>query len=284
VLAVKTLRILAISSLVGLLPACSNTFLYNQLDWLIPWYVDGYVDLTRDQRQTLKPRLNDLLRWHRSEELASYVAILDRIEADLAATVTAADVEHWANLTYAAYERIEARMLPLAFELGRDLSDRQMSEFMERLFDEQLELEEEYLERSDAEYVDDTRKRFRENLSDFLGRLTPEQSAVIDRSAASLQRFDQAWLTERARWLSTLSSLLERQPGWEDAVLKAIEERERNRTESYRSAYAHNAVIVNGTIAEVLNLRTEKQDQRLLREIGDLRRDLNKLISQGDVD
>jgi hypothetical protein len=121
-----------------------------------------------------------------------------------------------------------------------------------------------------------------DTLDDFLGRLTPEQNALIDRAAASLMRFDAAWLEERARWLATLTTLLAREPGWEDAVMSALEARESNRTETYRSAYAHNAVIINDTIAEVLNLRTEKQARRLQGELDDFRRDLRKLIAQAE--
>jgi hypothetical protein len=172
-------------------------------------------------------------------------------------------------------------MLPVAFELGGDLSDEQMAEFIETLKDGQEELEEEYLERSDEEYIEEVRDYFKENLGDFLGRLTREQLDVIEVAATSLQRFDTAWLEERAQWIATLSGLLQREPGWQEAVRRALEQRGSNRTETYQSAYAHNAIIINDTIAEVLNLRTDNQDQRLKREIDALRRDLNHLIEQG---
>lgn len=268
--------------LAALIAACSNTFVYNQLDWLIPWYVDDYVDLTREQKRGLRARVESLLRWHRGEELTSYIAILDRIEADLAGVLTGADVEAWANLTYAAYERIEARVLPVAFEIGGQLSDEQMAEFIVNLEEGQRELEEEYLQRSDAEYIEESRDSLGDTLDDFLGRLTAEQNALIDQAAASLMRFDAAWLEERARWLATLTGLLAREPGWEDAVMSALESREQNRTDTYRTAYAHNAVIINDTIAEVLNVRTEKQARRLQGELDDLRRDLRKLVAQAD--
>ena len=59
--------------------ACSNKFFYNQLDWLIPWYVDDYVDLTLVQKENLDKQVEMLLQWHRGEELSQgYIAILDR--------------------------------------------------------------------------------------------------------------------------------------------------------------------------------------------------------------
>lgn len=265
-----------------LLSACSNTFVYNQLDWLIPWYVDDYVDLTRDQRGAFKQDIRELLRWHRGEELARYIVILDEIEADLAQPVTADIVESWANRGLEAYLRLEQQALPMLFQLGAELSDAQMAEFVESLGRGQREFEEEYLERSDEEYVSDARENLEENLADFMGRLTDEQKTVIASAADTLQRFDFVWLEERRQWLETLGGLLQRQPGWEDAIRQAIKQREQNRTETYRGIYNHNAVIINTTIAEVLNLRTEKQDARLLGEIEDYRRDLRKLIAQGE--
>jgi hypothetical protein len=62
---------------------CSSSFLYNQLDWLIPWLVADYVDLSRDQKKDLKSRLQPLLKWHREEELRAYLALVDSIAADL---------------------------------------------------------------------------------------------------------------------------------------------------------------------------------------------------------
>jgi hypothetical protein len=268
----------------GCISACSNTFVYNQLDWIIPWYVDDYVDLTRDQKQTFKARLNTLLAWHRADELAGYIIIIDQIEADLAQPLSASQVEHWANLAMAAYERIEAKMLPVAFELGRSLSDEQMQEFIDSLDRGQSGFEEEYLERSDEEYLKDSKKSLADNLDDFLGRLTPGQVELIADAANSLQRFDALWLEERAEWLRTLSELLARGPGWEEAVTEAMAVRDRNRSEAYRAVYAHNAVIINTVIAEVLNQRTDKQSARLQREMDDFRRDLRKLISQSEND
>ncbi len=278
----KHLRHFFLVALLASLAGCSNSFVYNQLDWLIPWYLGDYVDLNREQKRDFKNQLRELLRWHRGAELARYVELLNGIQGDLYQPLGAAEVEAWANEALAAYQRIEDRMLPIAFDIGRDLSDAQMAEFIEKLEDDQRELEEKYLERSDQQYVDDAVENLEDTLADFLGRLSAEQRAVIETAAAALERFDGAWLDERRQWMATLTELLQREPGWDAAIMTALRERDANRTESYRSAYAHNAVIINQAIADVLNLRTDKQDERLRGEIEDLRRDLKKLIAQGD--
>jgi len=90
----------------ALLAGCTASFTYNHLDRLIPWYVDGYVDLTRDQRKTLRGELEPVLQWHREEELVRYIGTLDRLEADLNGTVTAGMVQAWIDDLAAAVEGI----------------------------------------------------------------------------------------------------------------------------------------------------------------------------------
>ena len=60
-----------------LLAACTTTFMYRNLDWLIPWYVNGMVDIDRAQKAELKQHLAPLLEWHREEELRRYLVLLE---------------------------------------------------------------------------------------------------------------------------------------------------------------------------------------------------------------
>ena len=265
----------------ALLSGCSSSFLYNQLDWLIPWYVDDYVDLTRTQKQDLKQQLLPLLEWHRSEELAAYLVLLDRIEGDLKEPVAAETIQEWLIEAERAWYRVEERGLPIAFGLGDNLSDSQMQEFLEKLRERQQELEEEYLERDDDQYREESYENFSENLVSFLGRLSSEQKERLRDASAELQRFDDVWLAERRAWIETLEEILAaREPGWHDAVREAIDTRRRNQSPEYQAAYQFNQEVINRAIADVLNSRSEKQSARLQGEIDDLRRTLNKLIKQ----
>ena len=65
-----------------LLAACSQVGLvYRNLDWLIPWQLDDYLSLNREQKAWLKPRLQAHLEWHCSSELPRYIDWLQRSEA-----------------------------------------------------------------------------------------------------------------------------------------------------------------------------------------------------------
>jgi len=264
-----------------LLTGCSNTFIYNQLDWLIPWYVGDYLDLNRVQKKYFKSELLPLLDWHRSEELQTYLLILDSIESDLDKSVTAAAVSRWADELVAAYDRLKQRSIPLAFDIGEAMSDLQLKYFMEEMYETQDELEQEYLPRSEAEFREQTYDNFEEGMSGFMGRLEKSQLHRLQQAAADIVRFDEAWLAQRRTWLQQGEKLLDRKPGWQEAALDLLNNREQFESPAYKAANLHNQEVIYAALADVIEARTQKQDERLRDEIADFRRDLNKLIAQG---
>ena len=276
-------RLAAVLLALLLLAGCGNTFLYNRLDWLIGWYVDDYVELSRAQEKVFQQRLRPVLDWHRREELALYAVLLQQIEADSAAPLDADTVRDWSRQLLLALERIEARLWPLIHEIGADLDQAQMAELLENIQAKQRELEEEYLTRTDEEYAEDNFDRLSENLRDFLGPLSAAQEDQIARAAQAMRRLDQAWLEERRLWLKTLQRLSAREPGWQAALRAAWAQRKERRTPRYHAHRRHNMDIIHALVAAVLNARSERQDRHLQRELDSLRDDLQTLIGQAET-
>lgn len=124
----KSLLLLIALSL--LVTACSRVGLaYRNLDWLIPWRLDDYLSLNREQQAWLKPRLQAHLDWHCSSELPRYVDWLQRSEALLEQPSPSASQlsEQFAELD-GALERISGAITPTAIELLQGLSPRQVAE------------------------------------------------------------------------------------------------------------------------------------------------------------
>ena len=194
-------RTVACLLLTLLLGGCSTTFTYNQLDWLIPWYVDDYVDLSRDQKQ----------------------------------------------------------------------------EFAATLWKEYKEYQEEYLPRSEEEYIEENAKNLEDLLKRFIGRLSTEQKQQMQLAARSMQRFDAVWLEDRKDWLETLQPLLQRPQGWQNAVLMAHANRAENRPPQYQQIFDYNINVVTRAVANVLNEMSDKQHEHVLKEIESLRAKIRKL-------
>jgi hypothetical protein len=278
-----TRKLIAVVLLSLLVAGCTMSFTYNHLDWLIPWYVDDYVDLSRQQRQLLQGQLGPVLRWHREEELEHYLELLDQIEADLAGEVTTAQVRSWADEIIAAVERVEENMVSVALQFGATLSDDQLAEFMESVWEEHREYEEEFLGRTDEEYVEENAENLEELLERFTGRLNNEQEAILLQAAESLQRFDAIWVEDHEMWLNTLGPLLQRKPGWEDAIREAYANRTRQQSPEYTELLEYNMEVVSQAIADVLNQLNDKQRKHLDDEIEDLRSLVQRLLEERET-
>lgn len=265
-----------------LLSACSSTtFLYNRLDFLIPWYLRDYVDLDRTQKQLLKSELQPFLAWHRSEELPVYLEVLARMDGILDGEVSTGQIAAIAAEFERAWLRIEERGLEWMLVLGEALSDEQMAEFLHNLRERQEEYEEEYLGRSDEEYAEEAYENLRDAMQDYLGRLDWGQRSILEEAAAELRRSDAIWLRERASWLLRLETTLEREQGWQQALRDALAARDQTTSADYRAAYEHNTSVIYAALARVLNARTDQQDDKLRRKLDSFGDDLETLIAQG---
>ena len=263
-----------------LLTSCSGSFAYNRLDWLIPWYVDSYVDLSSEQRQSLREQLAPLLQWHRQEELARYLALLDKMDAELQYPVSEGQVENWIDELSQASERVEQTLLQVAIDFGASISDKQMEEFIENLFSQQEELEEELLERNDEEYAREHTNHLEDLMKRVMGRLSKEQVQRLELAAQGMRRYDSVWLQERRAWLDQLEVLLQRKSGWQEQVRQAYEDRLNNRSAEYTEIVEYNIDIVAAALADVLNTRSDKQKAHTDSEFDDMRTMLQKLVDQ----
>lgn len=278
-------RLLLTALLVLVLGGCSSTkFAYNRLDFFLPWYLGRYVDLDDEQADWFDTRIESLLAWHRAEELPRYVTFLYRLENDLGRPVTLAAVQDWTDTLELAWYRLRDPGLEELLTLGDRLTDEQIAEFITSLRKRQRKYEKKYLGRSDEEFRDDAADDLRDSFEDYLGRLSPQQDESVRRTVDALARTDSEWLDERAAWIDKMERLLRREPGWQAAIRSTIRNWEAQLDESTLAVYDRNTRLVQELVVEVLNARTERQSERLLRRLEDFREDFSDLHGQQSDD
>lgn len=82
---ISALPLIALLVGISLLTACSRLDLaYRNLDRLLTWRIDSYLDLNDEQKAWLEPRLDQHLAWHCSTQLPQLASWLDQDRADLA--------------------------------------------------------------------------------------------------------------------------------------------------------------------------------------------------------
>ncbi|CAD5109096.1 DUF6279 family lipoprotein [Zestomonas carbonaria] len=264
-----------------LLGSCSRVDLaYRNLDRLALWWVDDYLELSGEQKNWMRARLQDDLAWHCTTQLPRYVEWLDE-QRRLAERPSLLPEEFEAR-----FDDIDADLLaiaehitPSAVELLRQLSDRQIAG-MARRFDENLrELHKKYLAPSPERQIAQRGKRMEQRLRPWLGRLSPQQRARIQVWATAMNARTQLWLDNRRHWQQSLLTVLASRAddGFPQRIARLLQEPESIWTEEYRRSFLDSRSDLASLLADLFNGASEAQRNRLATRLAELRDDLQGL-------
>lgn len=205
----KLLQCAATSAAVLLLVGCSLVQVaYNNLDWVIPWYVDDYVTLRGPQERLLNELVRKELGWHRTTQLPRYAAWLEELSQDVASGFTDARLtQHLARFE----EFRKALMLETATHtatLLATLSQAQIEELFDNFEAYNRRFYEEYIGESPEELQQRRIERMEGVFADWLGPLTARQRAAIAHWSRQRGSIAPALLAYRERWQARLGELL----------------------------------------------------------------------------
>ena len=165
------------------LSGCSTKFTYNNLDWLIHWYIDDYVSLSDNQEALFDDYFADWQSWHRSEELSKYIAHLKTLKADLnGEELSAVQIEGHLLDSRQHWERLRDRVSPELADMAAKLTDEQVSALFEELREENDDIQEsleEFKALSPEEQAEERLDDMEEGVSEFIGRLNASQKAIV---------------------------------------------------------------------------------------------------------
>jgi len=263
-------------SLVFLVGCSSTTFVYNRIDFLLPWYLESYVDLNREQKQDLKELLIPFYKWHREEELPKYATIIRDLDSILDEKIELDSIEAITHEVEQSWFRIEDKMILWAIPMTRNLSNKQIAELLQTMQTKTLQSEKKYLSRNLQTYQNDNYKRIRKNLRRFIGGMNKDQLDLINAASKEMIRIDGQWINNRKALIENLKVILKREDGWELA-LENITHRDDVVANNYRETYSYNIEINQHLLVEILNSRTEKQDKKLRAQLSKYQKDIETL-------
>lgn len=199
----------AVLAVLLLLTGCTSAFVYNRLDTLVAWYLEGLVTLNKSQRADLREWLSETLDWHRDSELARYAAFVRELADDAAASAGRATFERAENQFRVFTRGVADRTAPEAAQLLIDLSDSQIEELivnLEKRSQERLEEEQELLEKD--RWHQHRAKQITKQFKRWVGRVQPEQAELIRKTALQLQPSYPQWLESQRAWRAALLDAL----------------------------------------------------------------------------
>ena len=278
----KTVRgLLTVTYLSLVLTGCSNQFVYDRIDQLAQFYIERYVDLNGAQSSLLKVNLETIKKWHRQDELAGYLEFLDKVELDTRGKITAASVAEWAVQLRWSYVQIRDKVLPALVAVAETLTAGQIEEFAANMEKRNKEQERELLSRDETEYRESVGEEMEGRLVVWLGRLTPEQKRRLQQAVNEFERLDRQWLEHRRDWQQGIVRELDRTPGWQSRLTLLVESRTGYAQQADIAANDRNDQRIYSAIADVLNMRTDRQQQKLTQVLQQWRHDLTVLQNSG---
>ncbi len=162
---------------------CATKLVYRNLDWFILEYVDDYVSLDRDQEQIVKVQLESLIDWHQQQELDAYLGQIDEILALELTQVTDQDLQYHSQQFSEHIYRLANRIAPDIYALSQLATDEQLEQFLENYNNKGQERQQEYLDMSADERMQERKQKMLDNSERWLGDLTDAQVQLVNEWA-----------------------------------------------------------------------------------------------------
>jgi hypothetical protein len=263
------------------LGACSRVGLaYRNLDVIIPWTLNDYLDMSGEQKGWFNERLKEHLDWHCTTQLPVYLDWLDRLQTMVETNqVTDAALQTRTREAKAAIAQTAREITPSAVELLQGLDDKQVAEMNEAFAKDLQKRQAEYLKPSLDQQIKQRAERMDKRLIDWLGPLSPAQQQRVVAWSKALGDQNTQWIANRAHWQTQFSAAVAQRhsPDFPQRIETLLVNRESLWTPAYRQAYANTEAQARGLIVDLMAESTPAQRQQLLKKIEGVRKDFNEL-------
>jgi hypothetical protein len=252
------------------LSGCGLKLAYNNLDRIIPWVADDYIEFDDLQEEYFDAELQSVLYWHRTTQLPVYAASLRRFDADIAEGLTLEELLTMEEQVLAASHRLRGRFVPMAAEILYSTSPAQRLD-IKRRFDRRNA---KYLKPIADLDIDGERKRWRRDFQDgfkfFVGRVSRAQAERIERVAVDYVPEERMWIEYRERWQRHVFSLMDEQLSYPELLLRIgemVDYRERWYGAEYDEVMRRNERLYRGLAVDLANSLSERQRRALSKRL-----------------
>ncbi|MDM7861011.1 DUF6279 family lipoprotein [Alteromonas sp. ASW11-36] len=262
---------------------CSSKFAYNNLDWLVYWYVDDYIEFSDQQEEQFDAKLATWLDWHRSEELNQYVAHLERVKAKaLGEPMTPEEIAQEFDNARQHWERVRNKLSPELAQMAPLLTDDQVIYLFAALDKENRKEEEEREELDEQERLERRTESIIEQVEDMIGRITDDQASIIESYAPQFESTYDFWLTYRRDVQQAARQLFitrDSNPNFVAELTELMVNPDVYRTDQHVQTIERNRLLYATMVSELHTTLTDKQKRKLMKEMNAIIEDLEDLQS-----
>lgn len=268
-----------------LVSACSKAGLaYRNLDWVISWRVDQYLDLDSQQKAWFKPKLQEHLAWHCSTELPRYVDWLQRTEQLVEAPEPdARQMEAQMIEAEQAFNAIVQQTNPTTVALLADLRPEQVERLYARMEKDNREDRQKFLEPPLETQISERAERLEKRLKPWFGSLNETQRARVAQWASERRDQNRLWLENRARWQGEFRRVLDDRDAEDFAqrMSHVLENRRGGHDQQTTQAYEQSRQAMAALLSDLLAAADHRQRDQVNQRLTSIRADLAGEICSG---
>ncbi|MBU4629030.1 hypothetical protein HRJ41_16235 [Pseudomonas sp. BF61] len=278
----RRLRILAaLLVLSALLAGCNRVGLaYRNLDVIIPWTLNDYLDMNAGQKSWFNETLKEHLAWHCTTQLPGYLDWLDRLQQMVDShQVSDAALQAHSLEAKQAIADVARQITPSAIELLRGLDEQQVREMDAALTKDLGKRQDEYLKPPLEQQIKERSERMSKRLDAWLGPLSASQQERVLAWSTALGAQNQQWIGNRAHWQAQFIAAVNQRASsdFPRKMEQLLVDRESLWTADYRQAYAQTEAAARSLLVDVMAESTVQQRQKLVQRIAKVRSDFQAL-------
>lgn len=272
---------LALSLCLLLSLSCTRVDLaYRNLDVLVPWTLNDYLDMNRDQKRWFKERLSEHLRWHCSTQLPAYLQWMHTLQQDIAANrLDDARLQALSDQAEQAVQQVAVEITPSAVQLLQGLDDKQVRA-MGQAFDEDIQKHRDELVQLPLEQqVSERAERMQKRLKPWLGSLNDQQRQRIAAWSQGLGEQNRLWIDNREQWQKQMLAAVQQRHATDFAqrIARLLQHRQQFWTAEYAQVSPRTEAAGRSLMLGILADSTPPQREVLQTRLNDLRGDFSQL-------
>jgi hypothetical protein len=281
-LMLRRLKLLVVVLTLSLvLAGCNRVGLaYRNLDVIIPWTLNDYLDMNAGQKSWFNDTLKEHLAWHCTTQLPGYLDWLDRLQQMVDANqVTDAALQTRTVEAKQAIAEVAREITPSAIELLQGLDDEQVEDMNAALAKDLRKRQDEYLKPPLQQQIKERAERMRKRLDSWMGPLSPSQQARVLAWSVALGEQNEQWIGNRAHWQAQFIDAVQqrRSADFPQKMQQLLVDRESLWTPQYRAAYAQTEAQARSLIVDLMADSTPQQRLKLTQKIDGVRSDFKAL-------
>jgi hypothetical protein len=254
----------------GMLSGCGIKLAYNNLDRIIPWVADDYIEFDDRQEEYFDAELAAILYWHRTTQLPDYAAALRRFDADVSGGLTLEELLVMEEKVLAASHAFRARFVPMATEILYSTTPGQRADIKRRFDKRNAKYLKPIADLDIAEEQERWRRDFEDGFEFLLGRASAAQEARIARVAREFVPEERMWIEYRERWQKDVFTLMDLDLSYPELLVRMsgmVDYRERWYGAHYDDVMVRNERLYRDVAVDLANSLSERQQRALSKRL-----------------